>query len=116
LVADPDRSGPEERAARSGHKVHTRLGRSRTNRFAFEYTPKWNAGTRSFPIGPRLPLDPDPQQSTEAHSNEVSLFFVPPLLVVQRVRRESSRISLCASPTSRCHCTPRVRGAVARQR
>lgn len=46
-----------------------------TNRFAFEYTPQWRAGERSFPISPRLPLEREPTQTAEMHSTEVRQFF-----------------------------------------
>lgn len=46
-----------------------------TNQFAFGYTQPWQDNPRSFPISPRLPLVPDPDQTAEAHSADVRQFF-----------------------------------------
>ncbi|MDE2259737.1 MAG: HipA domain-containing protein [Betaproteobacteria bacterium] len=46
-----------------------------TNRFSFDYTPQWRAEPRSFPITPRIPLEPVAGQTPESHSAEVRQFF-----------------------------------------
>jgi len=46
-----------------------------TNRFSFDYAPPWRAGQRSFPITPRVPLEPVAGQTPESHSAEVRQFF-----------------------------------------
>lgn len=46
-----------------------------TNRFSFEYTPDWRARPRSFPVSPRIPIEPVAGQTPESHSAEVRQFF-----------------------------------------
>jgi len=54
-----------------GHLTHD----GATNRFSFDYTAQWREQPRSFPVSPRIPLEPVAGQTAESHSAEVRLFF-----------------------------------------
>ena len=47
----------------------------KTNRFAFDYNEQWLAAPRSYPLSPRLPLQPDPARTADSHSADVRQFF-----------------------------------------
>jgi HipA-like protein len=38
------------------------------NQFAFRYAPSWLANPAAYPLGPGLPLAPEPDQDASAHS------------------------------------------------
>lgn len=46
-----------------------------SNRFAFEYAAHWKSRETAFPISPRIPLEPSPGTTAEAHSAQVRQFF-----------------------------------------
>ncbi len=46
-----------------------------SNQFAFRYAPSWLANPAAYPLGPGLPLAPNPDQDPSAHSLAVRVFF-----------------------------------------
>lgn len=54
-----------------GHLAHDGVG----SRFSFDYLPSWAGRATAFPISPRLPLQTPADQSPDAHSTDVRLFF-----------------------------------------
>ena len=46
-----------------------------TNQFAFDYAQAWASAPTSFPLAPKLPLEPDGALSAEHHSRIVRSFF-----------------------------------------